>query len=335
MVSTLIVSVHAIDIPSLPAKTKDNMTGFNDCQSRYGASSPDALFCLFGPANTGPTIGDVEGEVVSYCIKSGYGTRLMPRGTIQGAQFVKTKSFLQVVGVGDLTKINILAGDDGGELDPHGALEIGNPVGGLVLTRSFDGTPGGAQFVKTKSFLQVVGVGDLTKINILAGDDGGELDPHGALEIGNPVGGLVLTRSFDGTWRHAKEWTQFVSDKEFCFRACHGPLRAQYCEHIYDLEGCAWNMPSLNGYEAGKFEQCEGDEGELPGVYDGVKWRRESGIATPDPHPAPAVYNCRQKTTLGYGKPAKVIPGQPSQRSFGDDENDDDLLQGRVFYARD
>ncbi|PWN45303.1 hypothetical protein IE81DRAFT_211798 [Ceraceosorus guamensis] len=286
-VSTLIVSVNAIDIPSLPAKTKDNMTGFNDCQSRYGASSPDALcansyinsikvFCLFGPANTGPTIGDVEGEVVSYCIKSGYGTRLMPRGTIQGAQFVKTKSFLQVVGVGDLTKINILAGDDGGELDPHGALEIGNPVGGLVFTRSFD-----------------------------------------------------------GTWRHAKEWTQFVSDKEFCFRACHGPQRAQYCEHIYDLEGCAWNMPSINGYETGKFEQCEGDEGELPGVYDGVKWRRESGISTPDPHPAPAVYNCRRKTTLGYGKPAKAIPGQPSQRSFGDDENDDDLLQGRVFYARD
>ena len=35
-------------------------------------------------------------------------------------------------------------------------------------------------FVQTPDYVQITGVGDLTKLNIPAGDDGGELDPHGA-----------------------------------------------------------------------------------------------------------------------------------------------------------
>jgi hypothetical protein len=68
------------------------------------------------------------------------------------------------------------------------------------------------------------GIGDLTKMNIPAGDGGGELDPHGAdgngalVEIvvpsdwlnliikGNPVGGLVFSSAF-GQLEEIHEWT--------------------------------------------------------------------------------------------------------------------------------
>ncbi len=138
----------------MPAKTdaKGGQTGYNDCQQRYGASNPKAKcqnvfinsvkdFCLWGPPNltTSDTVGDLEAVMVSYCMKSGYGTRLIPDGTIKGAHFLKTPSFVQITGTGDFTKIHIRAGDEGGELDPHGATGSGNPVGGVVFTRAYTG----------------------------------------------------------------------------------------------------------------------------------------------------------------------------------------------------
>ena len=77
------------------------------------------------------------------CLQSGYGTRLIPEGTVTGAHFVKTPDFVQVTGVGDFTKINILKNDPGGggELDPHGADGNGRPrsshclVGLIPLSR--------------------------------------------------------------------------------------------------------------------------------------------------------------------------------------------------------
>lgn len=85
-------------------------------------NSPDD-FCLFAPPEPGPasTIGNTERIEVSWCIQDGYGTRLIPNGAIQGLHFVQTPDFVQVTGVGDLTKLNIPNGDTGGELDPHGA----------------------------------------------------------------------------------------------------------------------------------------------------------------------------------------------------------------------
>lgn len=79
-----------------------------------------------------------------YCLKEGYGTRLIPSGTINGAHFVKVVSdkvsYVQVTGSGDvsgpdvglcsaradgqLTKLLIPAGDDGGELDVSCAFEM-------------------------------------------------------------------------------------------------------------------------------------------------------------------------------------------------------------------
>lgn len=58
--------------------------------------------------------------------QSGYGTRLIPAGAIKGAHFVQTPDYVQITGIGDLTSMNIPAGDAGGELDPHGATGNGD-----------------------------------------------------------------------------------------------------------------------------------------------------------------------------------------------------------------
>nr|UOP57108.1 hypothetical protein [Thecaphora frezii] len=115
-----LLGVAAYDPAHMPAKTdaQHGQTGYNDCQSRYGASSPTAKcqnvfinsvkdFCVYGPPNTQKyvEVGASEEVMVAYCMKSGYGTRLIPDGTIKGAHFLKTPSFVQITGVGDFTKI--------------------------------------------------------------------------------------------------------------------------------------------------------------------------------------------------------------------------------------
>ncbi|KAJ6510554.1 hypothetical protein C8R45DRAFT_1088712 [Mycena sanguinolenta] len=97
-------------------------------------------FCLFGPP-TGPAdIADTEGEEVAWCIKPRNNARVIPDGTITAVSFLKTDFYVQLMGLGDFTKLNIVAGDEGGELDPHGATGAGNPVGGNVTTTVADGT---------------------------------------------------------------------------------------------------------------------------------------------------------------------------------------------------
>lgn len=53
-----------------------------------------------------------------------------------------------------------------------------------------------------------------------------------------------------------------MSDSQFCFRACKdGPNAPENCEHIYDLMGCAWNMPA--NYDPNIFENCVGDSSQV------------------------------------------------------------------------
>ena len=70
-------------------------------------------FCLWAPPSVG-NIGDTERDEVAWCTKSGRGTRVIPDGTLKGVHFVRTKDYVQVTGVGDLTKINVKKGDEGG-----------------------------------------------------------------------------------------------------------------------------------------------------------------------------------------------------------------------------
>ena len=133
-------------------------------------------FCLWGPP-TVKVVGDAEREMVAYCTKDTHGTRVMPADTLHGVHFVKTPQYVQITGQGDFTKINIPAGDDGGELDNHGADGNGNPIGGLVYGDVF------------------------------------------------------------GPGQQFHEWTNFMSAREFCIRACIGSKAPTNCQHIYDVMG--------------------------------------------------------------------------------------------------
>lgn len=55
-----------------------------------------------------------------------------------------------------------------------------------------------------------MGYGDLTKLNIPFGDYGGELDPHGAEGLGNPIGGNV-TSNRTGSDVNYEEWMVSIS----------------------------------------------------------------------------------------------------------------------------
>ncbi|KAI0251177.1 hypothetical protein BJV78DRAFT_1126703 [Lactifluus subvellereus] len=230
-----------------PAQSEQGQSGTNQCgtgsnqtsicQNAYINEVDD--WCVFAPPENGPdsVIGNTERIEVAWCIKSGHGTRVIPPGAITGAHFVQTPDYVQITGVGDLTKINIPTGDAGGELDPHGA----------------DGK-------------------------------------------GNPIGGLVFSSAFGGQVQQLHEWTNFVSATQFCFRGCKdGPNAPALCQHIYDVMGCAWNMPG--NYNPG-FDKCAGDTGEPMGVYGQSTFFQGNGN-TPPPHPAPATSSCRTVPTIG------------------------------------
>ncbi|KAF7318163.1 hypothetical protein HMN09_00324500 [Mycena chlorophos] len=197
-------------------------------------------FCLWAPPEPGPNsyIGDSEQIEVSWCLQDGYGTRLIPNGTISGAHWTITPDYVQVTGA----------------------------------------------------------ISDPTKLNIPANDQGGELDPHGADGNGNPVGGIVFSSAF-GQLEQIFEWTNFMEGNIFCFRACNpkGSNPPQFCEHIYDVMGCEWNMPG--NYDTG-FTSCEGDSGEPMGVYGSSTFYQGQG-ATPAAHPAPATRSCTTFSTVG------------------------------------
>lgn len=230
-------------LSALPYQSEAGQYGYNNCglgtsqtsncQTAWINSAED--FCLWAPPNPNGAIGDTERIEVAWCTKSGRGARTIPDGTLKGVHFVQTPDYVQVTGVGDFTKINVKAGDAGGELDPHGADANGNPIGGLVY---------GSTFAPNMQY---------------------------------------------------HEWTSFISSGEFCFRACKGPQAATLCQHIYDVMGCYWNMPA--NYDAGVFENCKGDDDLPMGVYGTSTWYQ--GVSpTPPAHPAAPSSSCTPLPTI-------------------------------------
>ncbi|GAA5991049.1 hypothetical protein JCM10908_006516 [Rhodotorula pacifica] len=236
--------VSSYSLNNLPHTSESGQSGYNDCGTN---DSPDSMcqtafvnsvtdFCLWAPPTPGGTIGDTEQIEVAWCSASGHGARLMPEGTVHSAHYLVTPHYTQITGTGDFTKLNIAAGDSGGELDPHGATGNGNPIGSLVYA--------------------------------------------------------------NGEQIH--EWTS-ISDSEFCFRICHdAPDAWLWCQHIYDIQGCAWNEPGNYG---DGFDSCQGDSTEYPpGIYmvDGqLSTYQQSQGAAPTPHAAGASSNCQAVATVG------------------------------------
>jgi len=104
----------------------------SECQTLIVNTLAD--FCLWGSPTAGGLIGNVEAAVVAYCSQAGHGTRIMPAGTITGAQFMRTSAYIQLTGHLNQTGVGLDPSDTGGELDPHGADLAGNPLGGLVYS---------------------------------------------------------------------------------------------------------------------------------------------------------------------------------------------------------
>ncbi|KAJ7038679.1 hypothetical protein C8F04DRAFT_1088304 [Mycena alexandri] len=172
-------------------------------------------FCLFAPP-TGPAeIPDTEELEVAWCTKPRNNARVIPDGVITGISFLKTDFYVQIMGTGDFTKLNIAAGGDGG----------------------------------------------------------GELDPHGATGAGNPIGGNVTTTVADGLDEPIAEWMLYMANDQFCLRACTNAnstySAAFMCWHELDVMGCEFVMPGTY-HGAGTFETCEAEVAYPPGWYPTV-----------------------------------------------------------------
>lgn len=152
------------------------------------------------------------------------------------------------------------------------------------------GTFSSVHYVSTPHYVQITGRGNFTKINVPVDDDGGEMDPHSWDARGNPIGGVVF-----GNGNQFVQWTEFLLPDEFCIRACYnGPDAWRYCNHIYDLMACRWNIPG--DYGPG-FDSCKGKDVPRPmGEYKLANgsiytWHQDDGNAPPPGLPG-KVYSC-------------------------------------------
>ncbi|TRM57276.1 hypothetical protein BD626DRAFT_560468 [Schizophyllum amplum] len=188
-----------------------------------------------------------------------------------------------------------------------------------------DGALTGVQFMRTSAYVQVIGFMDQTKINIADGDYGGELDPHGADLRGNPMGGLVYSTAFSSSgdeYTQMIEWHNFMGGNAFCFKVCDpsNEHAADFCQHIYDRIGCAYNAP--NNAQDNVFESCEGDVQDYPGVYTGEDGQvttytqppESLGAITTMPYQpkVPASSNCQTFTSADLYSALASVSADPS-----------------------
>ncbi|GAA6060071.1 hypothetical protein JCM10212_003032 [Sporobolomyces blumeae] len=231
-------------------------SGYNQCNSTTGG--PDSQcqtliandigdFCVWGSPTTSAngTIGDVEAAVVAYCTTDKHGARVIPAGAITGLQVLRTKAYIQWTGHINMTGVNLMQDDTGGELDPHGADQLGNPLGGLVYS---SGLPSGD----------------------------------------------------NSTLQQVVSWNEFIGSGVFCLKLCDPSITSpNYCENKFDLIGCDYNMPAA--YEDGVFLDCDSDLQEVVGTYvsDGqtLTWSQPSSLPADSTLPwtpsIPASSNCK------------------------------------------
>ncbi|KLO17170.1 hypothetical protein SCHPADRAFT_937208 [Schizopora paradoxa] len=237
--------------PDIPFQvTGDNggirgpQAGFNQCNSTTENQQSECQtmflnnlgdFCMWSSGQPDDTVGESEAREFAWCTAPGHGTRVIPPGAITGAQWLYAKNYLQVVGFLDQTQVNLDASDEGGELDPHGADEQGNPLGGIVFTNGFG--------MNSASFQQLASTGNFT---------------------GNQNYTQVI------------EWIDFIGSGMFCLKMCNpdDPNAAELCQHIYDEVGCNYNALANYGSINGTFEVCDSDDMTPPGVFV------ENGVTT-------------------------------------------------------
>jgi hypothetical protein len=218
-------------VTDLPNTWEKGQTGTNQC-GQYKPSNQKSMcqnafinsvtdFCVWGPPRRS-TIGEDEALVVSYCTQSGYGTRLIPDGTLKGAHFIKTPDFVQVTGYGDFTKIHVQAKDQGGELDPHGADGYGNPKGGLVYSRNVKGQEG--QWVQIKEWANFMSATEFS-FRACYGANATSFCPHTLDEMGSRFNhpGNYKKGSFDNCDANSGHFPAVFKGSTFYQGAKHTP----------------------------------------------------------------------------------------------------------------
>ncbi|KAH7098768.1 hypothetical protein BKA62DRAFT_660338 [Auriculariales sp. MPI-PUGE-AT-0066] len=224
---------QADTVPATPDNPnfRGAQTGYNNCTGRPTAD--DALcqtivvnsvadFCFFAPPSL-MEVGNAEHETVAYCTQPTHGARLVPAGTFTAVQFIRSKSYVEITGFLDQTKVNIPKGDYGGELD-SGAQDLrGNPIGGLAYSNALPFTPG----KETQSTM----------------------------------------------------WHQFIGGNMICMKLCDDKSADPrgLCRHDLDTLGCNTNVPAA--YKDGVFESCESDD--QAAVAEGVTGIPVSSACTP------------------------------------------------------
>jgi len=195
------------------------------CQTAFANDLSD--FCMWSSPNPNDTIGVSEAYEVAWCTKRGHGTRVIPPGAITGAQWLYAKNYVQFVGMINQEMVNLDPTDMGGELDPHGADEQGNPLGGMVYSNGFT--------QNAKGFASQLSSGS--------------------------NGSSTLTQ--------VGEWIFFIGSGTFCGKMCNpnDPNAAQLCNHIYDVVGCTYNALANYGAINGTFEVCDSDDMTPPGEF--------------------------------------------------------------------
>lgn len=159
----------------------------------------------------------------------------------------------------------------------------------------------------------------------------GELDPHGADLLGNPLGGLVYSAGFAAdnktleqviSWNkcvvealliHSRAHQQlhhsFVGGGQFCFKLCDRAVASpNYCEKCvdpapappsslthrstFDLLGCAYNAPAA--YAPNEFLSCEGELQDVVGSTSPSPslFLANLSQSTPPPDPVRSLPSC-------------------------------------------
>jgi len=214
-------------------------SGFNNCNNSTAGSNSMCQtlvfnsitdFCLWGTPGTNDTIADTEAAEVAYCTNPERGGRPIRAGAIQGLQWLYAENYVQIAGYIDQTAFGLAASDQGGELDPHGADQQGNPLGGLLYTQAF------TKSIKATQFDQ----------NFKNGT-------------------LINSDEEEGI----QEWVVFIGNNMVCAKACTNtdPNRAALCNHIYDEIGCSYNAVADYSQINGTFTVCDSTDMGPPGIF--------------------------------------------------------------------
>jgi len=268
--------------------------GYNQCNST--TEGPSSLcqtafvndltdFCMWSSSQPSDTVGESEAREVAWCTKPGHGTRVIPAGAITGAQWLYAKDYIQVVGYIDQTQVNLASSDQGGELDPHGADEQGNPLGGIVFTNGY-GTNANAFDTAFKA-----------------------------------------KQKSSQTYTQVEEWIDFIGGGIFCLKMCNpaGPDAANLCAHIYDEIGCTYNALASYGSINGTYTVCDSDDMADPGVFTTngqvTTWHQPLGVPVttiPYTPTVPASSNCHTYASTDlFAAAATVTPSVTASGSSG------------------